>query len=40
MRKTLADPFEGLIALEHAGLLAADAGESGIDGLPGVIDVL
>ncbi len=39
-RKTLADPLEGLVALEHTGLQAMDAAESGVDGLAGVIDVL
>ena len=39
-RQTLTDPWTGLAALEQAGLLAADAADSGVDGLAGVIDVL
>ena len=38
--RTLADPWDGLAAAEQAGLLAATAAESGIEGLPAVIDIL
>ena len=38
--RTLADPWEGLAALERAGLLASTAAESGVEGLPAVIDIL
>lgn len=37
---TLADPWDGLAAAERAGLLAAAAAESGVEGLPAVIDIL
>lgn len=37
---TLADPWAGLAAIEQAGLLAATAAESGVEGLPAVIDIL
>mgnify|MGYP006335542703 FL=1 len=38
--RTLADPWDGLAAAEQAGLLAATAAESGVEGLPAVIDIL
>ena len=38
--RTLADPWDGLAALEQAGLLASTAAESGVEGLPAVIDIL
>ena len=38
--RTLTDPWDGLTAIEQAGLLAATAAESGIEGLPAVIDIL
>lgn len=38
--RTLTDPWEGLSAIEQAGLLAASAAESGVEGLPAVIDIL
>lgn len=38
--RALADPWEGLAALEQAGLLASTAAESGVEGLPAVIDIL
>lgn len=37
---TLTDPWEGLAAIEQAGLLAATAAESGVEGLPAVIEIL
>ena len=37
---TLADPWVGLAAIEQAGLLTATAAESGVEGLPAVIDIL
>jgi hypothetical protein len=38
--RALADPWSGLSTLEQAGLLAAGAAESGVEGLPAVIDIL
>ena len=38
--RTLADPWDGLSTVEQAGLLAAGAAESGVEGLPAVIDIL
>ena len=38
--RTMADPWEGLAAIEQAGLLAATAAESGVEGLPAVIEIL
>lgn len=38
--RPLADPWEGLAAIEQAGLLAGTAAESGVEGLPAVIDIL
>ena len=38
--RTLADPWDGLSTIERAGLLAAGAAESGVEGLPAVIDIL
>ena len=38
--RTLTDPWKGLAAIEQAGLLAAEAAESGVEGLPAVIDIL
>ncbi len=38
--RTLTDPWEGLAAIEQAGLLAATAAESGVEGLPAVIEIL
>ncbi len=38
--RALTDPWEGLAAIEQAGLLAATAAESGVEGLPAVIDIL
>ncbi|WHZ14492.1 MAG: hypothetical protein OJF52_001330 [Nitrospira sp.] len=38
--RTLADPWDGLAAIEEAGLLAAGAAESGVEGLPAMIEIL
>lgn len=38
--RTLADPWDGLSTIEQTGLLAAGAAESGIEGLPAVIEIL
>lgn len=38
--RALADPWDGLSAIEQAGLLTAGAAESGVEGLPAVIDIL
>lgn len=38
--RTLTDPWNGLTATEQTTLLAASAAESGVEGLPAVIDIL
>ena len=38
--RALTDPWDGLAAIEQTGLLAASAAESGVEGLPAVIDIL
>jgi hypothetical protein len=38
--RTLADPWDGLSSIEQAGLFAASAAESGVEGLPAVIEIL
>ena len=38
--RTFADPWDGLSTIEQSGLLAAGAAESGVEGLPAVIDIL
>ncbi|MCE3224028.1 MAG: hypothetical protein K0S58_2208 [Nitrospira sp.] len=38
--RALADPWDGLSTIEQAGLLAAGAAESGVEGLPAVIEIL
>jgi hypothetical protein len=38
--RTLADPWDGLAAAEQTGLLTAEAAESGIEGLPAMVEIL